>query len=395
MFRGNVIAQIIAIIASIFLAKLYGSNAYGLFGTFISAVTIISIINTLQLENGIIISKSKKSSENWFRFLFLLIPLITLVLFLGYTIYNTPLINSKLVLLIIITSIILSLNKSFDAIFTFSKTFKNISNGKIILTLSNILFQFIFFYYYKTLGLILGFVIASTLLLIYYLFKSKTSFKKINKPILKRDFKEHSSLIRYLLPSSTLNGFALHLMPILILAVFSTKEAGEYFLSLKILLAPLFLLSTSVSQVFYQKSSDLYHHKKKELFAISKKIVMLNTSLMLVSIILINTVGVYALEYFLDKDWNNLKHFIFLLSFLVLARATFNPISSLIVVLNKNHVGLIFNIYLLLGNLLAVYLGYLNNSITYTIIISVIFGIIGYLSLLIYFLSYLKKLQNV
>ena len=395
MFRGNAIAQAIAIIASIYLAKLYGADAYGIFGTFISITTIVSIVNTLQLENGIIISKTDDSRKNWIRFLFILVPILTLLISLSYYLIKPTLINFKLILIIFFTAIFLSFNKILEASFTFLKHFKNISNGKIILAFTNITFQFIFYYYFKIYGLILGFLTSTFILLLYYFYKSKIQFKKFDNETLKRDLREHNSIIKYLLPSSTINGLAIHLMPILILAIFSAKEAGEYFLSLKILLAPLFLLSTSVSQVFYQKSSDLYHHKKNELFKISKKIVLINTILMFVFIILINTIGVYLLEYFLDKDWNNLKQFIFLLSFLVLARATFNPISSLIVVLNKNHIGLIFNIFLLIGNLFAIYLGYIYNNITYTIIISVIFGSVGYLILLTYFLSYLKKLQNV
>ena len=43
-------------------------------------------------------------------------------------------------------------------------------------------------------------------------------------------------------------------------------------------------------------------------------------------------------------------------------------------------------------NLIAVYFGYLYNDITITILILAIFGSVGYISLLAYFLNHLKTI---
>ena len=115
---------------------------------------------------------------------------------------------------------------------------------------------------------------------------------------------------------------------------------------------------------------------------------------MAVLLFLINTIGIYLLEFLLNENWENLRLFTLILSFLILARTTFNPISSIMIVLNKNHISLYFNIYLLSINLAAIFIGYYANSIIYTIVIVSIFGGLGYLFLLTYFLKILKKIKR-
>ena len=58
MVRGTLIAQTIAMIGAIFLAKIYGEEAYGVFGVFISITSITSIVCSLQLDKFIVISKN-------------------------------------------------------------------------------------------------------------------------------------------------------------------------------------------------------------------------------------------------------------------------------------------------------------------------------------------------
>jgi O-antigen/teichoic acid export membrane protein len=116
---------------------------------------------------------------------------------------------------------------------------------------------------------------------------------------------------------------------------------------------------------------------------------------MLAFLIVVNTVGMTILESIFNNKWNNLRSYSLILSILILGRSTFNPISSLVVVLNKNLESLIFNIYLFIVNLIAIYFGYLYNDITITILILAIFGGMGYILLLAYFLNHLKTIVKI
>tara|TARA_B100000809_G_scaffold18008_2_gene15951 strand:+ start:264 stop:1469 length:1206 start_codon:yes stop_codon:yes gene_type:complete len=396
MFRGTLFAQVIAIIGAIFMAKIYGEEAYGIFGVFISIISIVSVISTLQLDKCIVISKDNTESTNWFNFLLVLIPVLTFLisalLFVFSIYFFQEKLNLNLIFLSLIGALLLSFNLVNENLFTFKKKFSTLSNSKIFLTISNITFQFLLYYYFNLFGLILGFLISQFLLLLFYFFKNSNVISKSNLKEIKKGIKKNNTIVKYLLPSSATNAIANNLMPILILTFFGAKEAGVYFFSLKILGTPLFLISSSVSNVFFQKSSELLNENKTELLKLTKKIVSINLILMLAFLILVNTIGMTVLESIFNHKWNNLRSYSLILSILILGRSAFSPISSLVVVLNKNLESLIFNSYLFIVNLVAIYFGYLYNDITITILILAIFGGVGYISLLAYFLNHLKTI---
>ncbi|MDG1227875.1 MAG: oligosaccharide flippase family protein [Polaribacter sp.] len=398
MFRGSFVSQVIAIIGTLFLAKVYGEKAYGFFGVFISIISIVSILSTLQLDKCIITSKNKKVSINWFNFLLILVPLISIsvsiLLFIISNFFFDKRLDPNIIILATIGSLTFALNLINENYFTFNKQFSTISNARVFLTIGNVLLQVILYSHYNLYGLIIGFLISQLLLLIYYLFKNRIVITTINFKEIKHGIKSNASIVKYLLPSNTINSLANHLMPILILTFFGAKEAGVYFFSIKILGTPLFLISSSISQVYFQKSSELLKENNNKLLKLTKKIVTTNLLLMLGFLVVVNTIGMYILEYFFNENWDNLRLYTLILSILIFARTSFNPISNLIVVLNKNLESLIFNIYLFIINLIAIYVGYLKNDITVTIFILSIFGGIGYLLLLAYFLNHLKAITK-
>ncbi len=398
MVRGTLVAQIIAMIGAIFLAKIYGEEAYGLFGVFISITSITSIVSSLQLDKFIVISKNIKESINWYNFLLILIPvstiLISFLLFVVSNYFFDEQLSINILLLSAVGTLLIALITTNENFFTFKKEFSTISNSKIVLTIGNLGLQILLYSSYHLLGLIIGCLISQFFLFLFYFFKNRSVISKTNFGEIKRGIESNSSILKFLLPSNTLNSLANSLMPILILTFFGAKEAGVYFFSLKILGIPLFLISSSVAQVYFQKSSILLRENKKELLKLTKKIVCTNLLIMLVFLILINTVGMYILEYYFDQKWSNLRPYTLVLSILIFTRTSFNPISSLIIVLNKNLESLLFNSYLLVVNLVAISVGYLYNSITLTILILAILGGIGYVLILAYFLNHLKYIAK-
>ena len=397
MFKGTVIAQIIAVVSSIYIAKLYGSEAYGVLSVFICLSTILSTFNSLQLDNCIILSK-KKNSTNWFNFLFLLIPIMTLVgallsLPIYFLFYKNNL-NSITFILVLIASIFLSYNKTHEFLLTNLKIFSPFSFGKILIVIVNVSLQFIFYLNFKIYGLIYSSIISVITVSLYYSFKNKRYFKSIDYKLVKQDIKQHTTIIKYLLPSRFINSLAIQSIPILIFALFSLKETGVFFFSQKILSMPLFIISSSISNVYFEKAKDLYQSSKKELFYATRKIIGVNIIIILAFLVLINTVGVYILELFLNKNWENLRIYILVLSFLILAKSSFSPISNIIVILNKNNISLLFNLYLLFINGISFYFGYLNNNLLFAIYLLSFLGGLGYFSLAFYFLKTLKKLKN-
>ena len=128
----------------------------------------------------------------------------------------------------------------------------------------------------------------------------------------------NNTIIKYLLPSTLINGLANNLMPVLILSFFSLKISGVYFFSVKVLATPLNLIANSISEVYFEKSSSmLTNNTGNELYKFTKNIVKTNLLIMFVFIITVNSLGIYLLEILLTENWENLSLYLLILSFLI------------------------------------------------------------------------------
>lgn len=393
MLRGSILAQIFGVLGGLYLAKIFGPDNYGIYGSIISLSSIIGLALTLQLDKAIVLSKDENAKNNWIRFLIPWVIMITGVLATLFYQFKISIgsYSHQLISISFLLSGTLALIWVYEAFLTSQKKFKTLSNTKIFLTLSIILFQYIFFKLRISNGLVVGFLIAQCIILFYFCIINRRTFGKLDFKELKIGFQNHKDILYFLLPSNVINGLGIHIMPILILGYFDPKVAAVYFLSVKLLSMPLHLMTSSIGNVFFEKASR--ENQEKNIFETTKKIVITNVVIMLFFLLFLHTIGVYALEYVFDKEWKNLSLYLQILSFLFLARVSFNPISSLIVVLQKNHIGLIFNIYLVLVNVVAIYFGYIQNNIVYTLYILSAFGGMGYLSLLFYFRNLLKNAE--
>lgn len=395
MFKGTLIAQIISVISSLFIAKIYGSEAYGILSVFIGFSSILSVLNSLQLDNYIVTCKEEFTRNHWFNFLFILIPVMTvigtLVLLPFYIIFFDKGMDFNVLMLALLSAILLSYNKTHEFFLTSNKNFSSISFAKILLVLINVFFQFAFYIKYSLYGLVYSSFISLLIVTLYFSFKNKNYFNAIDFKIIKTNLSFNSSIMTFLLPSRFINNLAAQSIPLFIFAFFSLKDAGVYFFSQKILTMPLFIISSSISTVYFEKASSLMNASKKELLKTTKKIIRFNVGTMFLFLVLMNTLGIYLLEMFLTDNWVNLRKYLLLLSFLVLSRSSFSPISNIIVVLDKNNISLLFNAILLVINCIAFYIGFIMHELTYTIYILSFLGGIAYLILTLYFLKIIKK----
>lgn len=397
LFSGTFISQIINILGALLLAKLYAPELYGTYNVFLSLVSILIIINTLKLEYIIVTESSKERSINLISvlsFLVLLISLSYLLFFLAISSFFANK-NIKLAVLLLssISSVFLSGTKIFESYATRVSWFKEITYARVLMSLSTVSIQFIFFYLYKD-GLIFGYIIALIITCTFYILILKSDLKLPNLTLLKTSLKNNKNILRFAFPSGFINSIGINIMPILLVSYFSASATGVYSLGLKIVSVPLFLISSSVSQVFFQKASIFFSESRHKLFSLTKKVVVSSLLTMLTALLLINTLGLYILGFIFDKHWENLNLYVLILSFYMICQSAFVPISYLIVIVNKMHIGLIFNLCLVLINLIAIYVGNLYDNITYTVLILSVIGGIGYLVLLFYFLSYLKTFNN-
>ncbi len=382
------------------LANYYGPESYGIYSVFLSYIMILPVLSGLRLDNVMIMQRGSKEIRN----LFSGIVVITLVLTFAFisvmavvkllNVYSFQM-SYYILGLTGLGAVLTGWNLTQNNMFTKYKLFKQISTAFIISSVVSVVFQAIFYFSgWEENGLIYGWIVGLMASFLYNLSVSKGQLIQINVLEFKKSVGEHINIVHYTYPSDSINAIANNILPILVIGYFAASEVGLYGMAFKILSVPLVLLSGSVSRVYFQKAVSLNRTDKKSLKKLTYKVIFSNVAIIFAFVFFMNTIGMYALDWFLKDSWNGLGSYVLALSFWILARSALNPIASLIVVLNKNHFSLVFNIYLLLVNFVAIYLGVLKNDFLYCVWFFSIFSGIGYLVLLGVVLSNLDQKQK-
>lgn len=398
LLAGNTIAQVIMLVGGLELARIYGPEASGIYNAFLGFVAILSILTTFRLENIFVISKSSKAIRNLFTTLLLISTVVTTIFFLGYAVLE-EIFTFKTSLFIVLLSCIAGLftawNNVQNSLFTKYKFFKSISTGFVINAVFSVLFQFIFYWMgYIETGLIYGTIFGTVLSCAYYFSITKGRFTSIDFDLAKKTITNNKEIIKYTLPSESLNAIANNLMTILMLFYFTKEDAGFFGNASKVLVVPLILLSNSMAKVFFQKSAGMMEHRAHQLYDLSKKVILYNVGAIALFLLLMNFVGIFILEWILGPEWKGLHIMTWILSFWILCRSAMNPIQQIVVVIKKNHYALYFNIYLVFITIATCVIGGLNKNILLTLSLYSFFAGIGYLVQLYFVMKELKRYKK-
>lgn len=397
LLAGNTISKVIVTVGGLILANYYGPSSYGIYNVFLSYIMIMPILSTIRLDSIMVMQRGATEIRNLFSGILVIsfgltLFMVTLMLILdqlGIVHFHLPI---PILLLTGLGGLLTAWNITQNNLFTKYKFFNQISTAFVIASLFSVAFQAIFYFLGLTeTGLIYGWLVGLTASFIYNARVAKGRIQKVDIPLFKQSVKEHKRIVQYTYPSDAINGIANNIMPILVIIYFTQAEVGIYSMAFKILSVPLMLLSGSVSRVYFQKAVSVGYSNKKALYALTKKVIVPNVLVIFGFVILLNTIGVYLLGIILDDKWSDLSSYIFALSFWIMARSAMNPISPVVMVINKNHYSLIFNVYLLLVNFIALYLGVMKEDFLYCIWVFSILSGIGYLVLLVLVLIDLKK----
>ena len=399
LLAGNTVAQLIMILGGFVLGRWYGPENNGTYNVFLSFVAILSILTTFRLENIFVISKSTKAIRNLFSALLLITSIATILFFLGYAVVE-KVFSLKTSLWVVFLSSFAGLFTAWynlqTSLFTKYKLFNAISTGFIINALVSVAFQFVFYFLdYKQNGLIYGTIIGTIISCIYFFSITKGRLKKPRWSLFKVTLKRNREIVKYTLPSDSLNAIANNLMPILIVLYFTKVEVAFFAMSAKMLVTPLLILSNAMSKVFFQKSANMIHHSPEKLYDLSKRIILYNVAAIGVFLLGMNVIGVYILQWILGEDWDGLNVFVLILSFWILCRSAMNPISQIVVVIKKNHYALYFNIYLVAITIAAVLIGGVRKDMLTTLYLYSFLAGIGYLVQLYFVLRRLKQLKQI
>jgi O-antigen/teichoic acid export membrane protein len=359
---GSSIAQFIPFVFEPFLSRIFTPAEFGVFEIYAAIVIILGSIASARYELAILLPKLENKAVNVLGLSLFIVIAFSLLIFITILVAKPQIISlihneelGKYLIYIPLGVFLIGVNRGFLYWSLRSKYLKNMSLSRIFESSGKAGTSIVFgIMKMSTFGLILGQIVGqvlSTAVLIFQFLKSDRNkfiflsgknfynqakiyveFPKINIPIALTEMIQISGII------------------FIISFYFDNTVVGEFSKALRILLIPLNLLGTSISQVFYQKATKDYS-KGIDISKNLKKIILSLTLWSLPVLILFTIISPWLFGVFLGKDWIISGEHARVLSIWIFLKFIISPVSIIPLIINKQRQYFIIN---LVGNLIMI-----------------------------------------
>jgi len=375
LVSGTAFAQLLGILASPILTRMYAPEAFGLVAIFTSITSILGVVVCLRYELAIMLPESDEEAANLLGISLMFTVLITLLTFSivwwggGILLrwLNAPKLAPYLWLApvaVFFAGIFTSLNYWNSR----TKKFGRLSIARVTASLATTTAQLgAGFAGYATGGMMIGAsiggsVLATTVLGGQIWRDDRNVFmKSIRLHDLTKGIKRYRKFPLYDTWSGLLNTISVQLPALLLSSFFSPLTVGLYALGYRLLNVPMSLIGSAIGQVFYQRASVANIEQK--LGSVVK-----NTSERLLKLgvfpfLLLMTIGPDFFVVVFGVQWADAGIYMRILAPWLFFVFIGSPISTLFSVLEVQEAGLLFNVVLVISRAASLVIGGLIGNI--------------------------------
>ncbi|OHS79155.1 type 8 capsular polysaccharide synthesis protein Cap8K [Staphylococcus sp. HMSC74G01] len=351
MILSSGIAQVILIITTPIITRLYSPTEFGEFTIFSNiAMILIPIINT-RYDLLIVNTKNDRSANILSQISFLISLLILLILIPIFAISAWLYPNFILdFIFIIIMLFLVSLTNIFTNYLNKERKYKVLSLINVFRAGSMALLQIIFgLLALGSLGLIIGFSLSyiAGITLGYKTFKKHFNIVR-DKEETKALFLENKNQLVYSTPSILLNSLSFSVVVFFIGILYTNTEVGIYGMAIRVLGIPVTIISLGLSKIFMQQANDYYI----EYGNFRNLLLKFSSILVIVSIILYVPLYLFSEELvniLLGHSWVDAITVIKIVIPLFVIRLIVSTVSLSVIVLQKQQLELILQALFLIG----------------------------------------------
>lgn len=352
LMTGTSIAQAIPIALSPVLTRIYTPDDFGLFALYTGVASIISVIATGRYELAILLPESEEDAAEILKlssFVSVMISLLVLFIIVVWGIEISQFLGNTRIrnwLYLLPVSIMLTgLYQSFNYWFNRKKNFKRLAKNRVIQSSFTGIGQVpLGLLKVGGIGLLLGTLLGQLVTLVSL---AKQAIKEDSIYFRKMEFNQLSKLaLRYKnfpkfdVPTTMLNVGAAQAPNILFTSLFDASNAGFYYLTQRVLQAPVTLISTSVLDVFKEEASKSFRELGQA------KLIFIKTMKYLIILSLFPSIILFffiedLFSIFFGSKWVEAGEYAKILLPSLALRFIVNPLSFMIYIAEKQKVNLI------------------------------------------------------
>lgn len=275
VLSGSVLAQLIVLLSTPILTRIYTPENFGVYQLFLSVVSVITIIGTARYELAIIIPKYKTEAIHILCLSIALSVIISFSLLIGvlflecyYVNFLTNIEFEKYRLYLPVYTLLVCFYQSFYMWFVREKEYYIISRGLVVFSLCNIALCLILYVLpHCENALIVAVILARLVVVLYFLYFFIKKYRKYIKLMqLKKIIKigeKYNNFPKYMIFGSGVDALSSSMPTFLLNNFFGIINTGYYSLANQCLNIPSSLVSKSIGDVFRQEASRIYQKEKK------------------------------------------------------------------------------------------------------------------------------------
>ena len=394
MMAGSGLAQVIPLIASPIITRLYSPSDFGEFALFFSWVSIIAVIATGRYDVATVLPETDGDAANIVALAVIISFHVTAICFAFIHYFGgglrTMFAKSNVAVWLYyvpITIFIMSLYNTFDN-WAIRKTsfrllsFSRVSRNGVYVSVA-ILWGLIGLPGHGlVIGHISGFTVAMLILTVLF-YKNISSMPEGKDVFCWRKIvqlaKKYDKFPKYMIASRCLGVISAELPVILLTFFYGAKIVGGYALAKMIMQAPVSLISRATADVFKQRASNDYV-KHGNCIDIFHKTVSNLALISIIPFIIVALISPILIQYVFGYEWRLAGEFAQILALMCCVQFIVNPVSSLFIIAQKQHFYLCLQIYLVVGSVLSLYIGYIwMDSAKLSVLLFVMIYIIKYI----------------
>ena len=397
LLSGTAIGQLVPILISPILTRLYTPDEIGIYSIFFASSNILALVASGRFEFAILIPKQRKEAteivQASFIFLILFLLLFTCLFFLFKnqiakfiglsSVENT-------VLLIPITSFLIGLFQILSYWSNKNDNYKTISRGKIIQGVIIGVIQ-VALAVLNSFALVIGramALLASDLYLLSSLKKTLSRPKGSDiKGALKKVLRKYKVYPMVTMPNALLNSVSNNLPNYMLESFYSLSQTGYYSWAVRLVQGPMGMMTSSVQQVFFKKASEAYNNNES-IFSLTIK---MYRNLFLIGIVPYTLLFLFSPQIFeviFGSNWRTAGEYTRYLTPWLFMVFLNSPLNGLMLILNKQKEYFVYEILLFFLRGAALFAGYLlMKEAQYSVIF---YGLVGLLFNIYLFIWTLK-----
>ncbi len=318
LMSGNVIAQLIPVLASPFLTRIFEPAEFGLLGLFMIITNSFSVIGSARYEMAIMIPEKEEEAKNVFA-LSLFISIVTGIMFGTLTVFFHDIIIDKLqqpdfsslLYLAPVVILFISIYQALNFWLIRKKEFRKNALNKIGQTFSSTAGSIVLGLLGVPYGIVIGYALGWVAInIVGWIQLNSTGFKKagITRSGMQKMFSVHSDFLTYNTLPALMNAVSSSL-PLFFITIFYTSTIAGYFtLARQVLIVPVSFISYSVSQVLFQRATEKIQQKisiKKEF----NNLFMLLAGVATLVFIVVSLTGPWLFSLVFGSKWETAGEF--------------------------------------------------------------------------------------